>query len=710
MLRGKNMRDSSWAVFCLRFASSIFVVSFLCLLYWSSLLQEERLRSIDERLEVLEERVSALKNCNEFNGNGTSANEREASAENTALLPHRQSKHIDAKYPNLLADDTYYFKTLPTLLPQGFTPSGILRQASIGKANDLHPFSQWAHVSEWTSYCWPSAGDLQFGKYSALAKDLAIKIEERDTERQDLTAFWVHLRDGVFWQPLEKAHFSGEIDLAAHFLKKHKVTAEDFKFYFDAIKNPGVDVAQAVSLRLLFRDIESIEVIDDLTFVVYYKRAPIVGREGGTIYKLPYIALRNVISLKPLPSFVFKYRSDGKKIFADDGAKDYYQTSSLWAQQFVNHFAKRVIVSCGAWIFDGASDRQIRFRRNPDFYIPNYALFGAIEVYFLENFDAIWRDFMAQRIDSCELSSQNLVELDRFMDSSFYKREKEKGHEIKRIEYPYRAFAYIGWNQKKPFFTNKKVRQALSFAIDTKRLIQQNLNGQGIQISGPFFCFSSAYDSSLPPYPYDPDQARRMLAEAGWIDSDGDGIIDKEIDGKRVPFRFSLTYYVKNPVSRANVELISTLLRQIGIDCVLHGVDVADLSATIDDKSFDAYYLAWQLTPPPEDAEQVWHSQGATVKGSSNTIGFANPEADKIIELLKYEADPEVREKLYHRFDALIYDEAPYAFLYTPKTTLVYWSWLKNVFVPKDHQDIIPGADVEQPSVIHGWKIGGRND
>jgi peptide/nickel transport system substrate-binding protein len=317
---------------------------------------------------------------------------------------------------------------------------------------------------------------------------------------------------------------------------------------------------------------------------------------------------------------------------------------------------------------------------------------------------------MAQRIDVCELSSQNLVELERFMKSPFYEKEKSKGNEIKRIEYPYRAFAYIGWNQKKPFFKNKKVRQALSLAIDTKRLIQQNLNGQGVQISGPFFYFSSAYDASLPPYPYDPDQAKRMLAEAGWIDSDGDGIIDKEIDGKRVPFRFSLTYYVKNPVSRANVELVSTLLRQIGIDCVLNGVDLADLSASIDDKSFDAYYLAWQLTPPPEDPEQVWHSQGANVKGSSNTIAFANPEADKIIELLKYEANPEERTKLYHRFDALIYDEAPYAFLYTPKTTLVYWSWLKNVFVPKDRQDLIPGADVEQPSPIHGWKIGGRDD
>ena len=697
------MRDSSWAMFWLKVVSSIFVLSFLCLLYWSSLLQEDRLRSIDDRLTSIEESVHSLKNNN---GTFTAPSLNDNSIQATSFRPH-----IDSKYPNLLADDTYYSETLPKLLPKNFIPKGTLRMANIGKADDLHPFCGWANVSEWGSYCWPSAGDMQFGKYNDLAKDLAIKIEERETERQDLAAFWVHLRDGVMWQPLEKAHFSGEIDLAPHFLKKHKVTADDFKLYFDAIKNPGVDVTGAVTLRLLFRDLESIEVIDELTFVVYYKRAPFMASDSTPVYKLPYIALRNVISLKPLPCFVFKYQADGKKIFANDGAKDYYQTSSLWAQQFVNHFAKRVIVSCGAWTFDGASDRQIRFRRNPDFYIPNYALFQAMEIYFLENFDAIWRDFMAQRIDVCELSSQNLVELERFMKSPFYQKEKAKGNEIKRIEYPYRAFAYIGWNQKKPFFKNKKVRQALSFAIDTKRLIQQNLNGQGIQISGPFFCFSSAYDSSLPPYPYDPDQAKRMLAEAGWIDSDGDGIIDKEIDGKRVPFRFSLTYYVKNPVSRANVELVSTLLRQIGIDCVLNGVDLADLSASIDDKSFDAYYLAWQLTPPPEDPEQVWHSQGANLKGSSNTIGFANHEADKIIELLKYEADPEERMKLYHRFDALIYDEAPYAFLYTPKTTLVYWSWLKNVFVPKDRQDIIPGADSEQPSPTHGWKaIGGRDD
>jgi len=294
------------------------------------------------------------------------------------------------------------------------------------------------------------------------------------------------------------------------------------------------------------------------------------------------------------------------------------------------------------------------------------------------------------------------------MKSDFYKNEVKEGHEIKRIDYLARVFSFVAWNLKKPFFSSKKVRQALSMAVDTKRLIQQNLNGQGVPITGQFFCLSSAYDPSVKPYPYDPDEAKRMLRQEGWFDSDGDGIIDKEIDGKRVPFRFSLTYYVKNPVTRANVELISTLLRQIGIDCQLNGVDLADLSAITDDKSFDAYFLAWQLGTPPEDPEQMWHSQGATLKGSSNTIGFANPEADAIIERLKVESNEEERVKLYHRFDALLYDEAPYVFLYTPKRTLVYWSWLKNIFVPQDRQDLIPGADVEEPSLVHGWKENGR--
>ena len=170
-----------------------------------------------------------------------------------------------------------------------------------------------------------------------------------------------------------------------------------------------------------------------------------------------------------------------------------------------------------------------------------------------------------------------------------------------------------------------------------------------------------------------------------------------------MPFSFTLTYYVKNPTTKAICEYIATALKEIGIVCKPNGVDMADLSALFEDKDFDAVFLGWALASPPEDPKQLWDSIGAKQKGSSNAIGFANSEVDRIIKQLEYEHDPQKRIELYHRFHAIIYDEAPYTFLYAPKIALITRDYLQNVFIPADRQDLIPGANVGEPQSNLFW-------
>jgi peptide/nickel transport system substrate-binding protein len=198
-------------------------------------------------------------------------------------------------------------------------------------------------------------------------------------------------------------------------------------------------------------------------------------------------------------------------------------------------------------------------------------------------------------------------------------------------------------------------------------------------------------------------QAKHLLEEEGWYDRSGNGVIEKEINGEIVPFVFKLTYYVKNPTTKSICEYISTALKDVGIKCLLNGVDIADLSASMDDKSFDAYYLGWVLGAPPEDIRQIWYSKGAKEKGSSNSIGFSNPEVDKLVEALEFEDNVEKRNQLYHRFDAIIHEEAPYTFLFTPKIAMLYRENVHNVFLPIDRQDLVPGADVAEPDSSIFW-------
>src|SRR5262249_49083295 len=137
--------------------------------------------------------------------------------------------------------------------------------------------------------------------------------------------------------------------------------------------------------------------------------------------------------------------------------------------------------------------------------------------------------------------------------------------------------------------------------------------------------------------------------------------------------------------------------------CELSGVDITDLSRQFDDKSFDAIFMGWRLGGPPEDPRQIWHSSGAKEKGSSNAIGFSNPEIDKLIDQLNYEYDKTKRIELYHQFHHIIHAEAPYTFLYTPKVRLLYREYVQNIFIPRERQDLIPGANMPEPFLHAIW-------
>jgi peptide/nickel transport system substrate-binding protein len=415
-----------------------------------------------------------------------------------------------------------------------------------------------------------------------------------------------------------------------------------------------------------------------------------------------YTSFGMTCALEPLPCFVYQYFADGKKIIEEEGGYP-YRTSSIWAQNFSNHFAKNVIVCCGPFLFAGMNEEGIKFKRNPKFYDPLAVLIEEYHIVLRETVDAIWQDFKAKKIDLCYLSPNQLLDYKNFLNSTHYKKQKAAGYQINEFPYVEKAFFYIGWNEKKPFFQNKNLRQALTLAIDRRRIVEQNLNNMGILITGPFSPTSLAYDHSLSPFIYDPEEAVRLIEEEGWFDKDGDGIREKMVDGKKTPFKFTMTYYVKNISTKVICEYVATSLRSIGIGCDLYGVDLPDLSRNFEDKTFDAVFLGWSVAPPPEDPELLWHSALADKKGSANAIGFSNREADQIIEQLHYEYDPEKRKSLYHRFHEIIHEEAPYTFLYSPKRVLLCRDNVKNLFIPALRTDLIPDAQGGEPEFRAIW-------
>ncbi|WP_236558935.1 ABC transporter substrate-binding protein [Chlamydia sp. 17-3921] len=685
-----------------KFLKCVVAVS-LILLYWSSDLLEKDVKVVKKNITSLQEDIRELSRIIKQRVTQTTTSSQ------TLPVHSTQDTFLgalcgDSSYPNLLSIDPYVQQTLPRLLGENFIAKGILRTAHVGKPENFNPFNGFDYVISLYELCVPSLAKAHVGKYEAFSPDLAIKIEERSVlDGTGDKEFHVYLRPNVFWKPINASLFPKHIQLAESFSQSHPLTAHDFKFYYDVVMNPYVAEMRAVALRSYFEDIVSISVENDLKFIVRWKAHTIVNDEGKEDKKVLYSAFFNTLCLQPLPRFVYQHFANGEKIIKDDHDSEIYRKDSVWAQNFAEHWANNYIVSCGAFYFAGMDNEKVMFCRNPDHYNPLEALVEKHHAYFKDSSDSLFQDFKTGKLDIAYLPPNQGDNFEAFMKSAAYSKQVAKGEAIHELVFMDRCYTYIGWNCYSLFFQSREVRQAMNMAIDRDRIIEQCLDGRGYTISGPFAYCSPSYNHEIEGWHFSPEEAARLLEEDGWIDTDGDGIREKIIDGVIVPFRFRLCYFVKSFTARTIAEYVATACREIGIECSLLGLDTADLSLAFEEKNFDAILLGWSLGSPPEDPRALWHSEGAMEKGSANVVGFHNAEADSIIESLSYEYDAQERLQLYHRFHDLIHKEAPYAFLFSRKFSLLYKDYVKNVFVPKVRTDLIPEAQDETVNLKMVW-------
>jgi peptide/nickel transport system substrate-binding protein len=340
------------------------------------------------------------------------------------------------------------------------------------------------------------------------------------------------------------------------------------------------------------------------------------------------------------------------------------------------------------------SSEALELVRNPDYLEPYGALFEKISFIHKVSLNSAWQAFKMNELDSVYLMPSQWENYQAFISSKLYQKQKEKGLEIEQIQFLTRMYYFIGWNQKNRLFQDKKVRRALSFAIDRNQIISHFLKGFASPITGPFISNSSSNDPSLEPLPFDSKLACKLLNEQGWKLFEHKGI---RMDERGEIFQFKLMYYLKNELSQSICQYISNILREVGVDCQLEGVDYAEFLERYQKKDFDAIYMAWSLGMPPEDLSPTWSSAEAEVEGSTNLVGFKNQQVDLLLKKLKTCSDSALRKKYYREIHQLIYEEQPYTFLYVPHQIFLYRSYVGNVFIPKLRQDLINQGDIEEP-------------
>ena len=234
---------------------------------------------------------------------------------------------------------------------------------------------------------------------------------------------------------------------------------------------------------------------------------------------------------------------------------------------------------------------------------------------------------------------------------------------FRKYRYPAFAYTYLGYNLHRPMFQDKRVRQALSYAIDKQEIIDGVLLGLGQVASGPYKPGSWAHNSDVPLYRYDPQRARALLPEAGWQDSDGDGVLDR--GGK--PLAFTIVTNQGNDQRVKAGEIIQRRLSEVGVKVKLRVVEwAAFLKEFINPGNFDATILGWSGGIDP-DVYNVWHSS-KTGPGELNFIAFQNTEVDQLLEAGRRTFDQKERKRFYDRFQEILAEEQPYTFLYVPES------------------------------------------
>jgi peptide/nickel transport system substrate-binding protein len=227
------------------------------------------------------------------------------------------------------------------------------------------------------------------------------------------------------------------------------------------------------------------------------------------------------------------------------------------------------------------------------------------------------------------------------------------------------GYAFIAWQaglragKTETPFSDKRVRRAMTMLLDREKMIRDIWDGIGIVAKGPMNPESPASDPAMKPLPFDPVQAQALLAEAGWNDRDGDGILENDKGDK---FRFEYTYASSGEITERLARFVKSSFEKAGIIVTTRPVDWSRYQEILKLRDFDAITLSWGAAAPESDPRQIWHSE-STREGGDNFVQWKNAEADRLIEKGRRTMDEAERMQVWRELEALIAEEQPYTFV-----------------------------------------------
>jgi len=422
-----------------------------------------------------------------------------------------------------------------------------------------------------------------------------IKLNEKMEPHPHLALSWENSRDGLTW--------AFNLRKNARFHDGVELTAEDVKFTFDKIKDPAIN-SPYISI---FKNFEAVNVKDRYTVTINLKT--------------------------PLPSLPF---------YLDVGIlpKHLLMGKDIRKADFNYH-----PVGTGPFTIERWSLNEIMLKAHENYFEGRPRLDRVI-VKFFKDQRVVWAELMKGNVDCVILSYlKNYDVIEQIPNFNVYS-----------FLNPY--YYIVAFNGNNKCFAKREVRQALNYSIDKKKMVERVLRGKGKVSAGTIYPLSWVYDSRITPYAYEPKNALELLRKAGWRDTNGNHILDKDAR----EFEFVLLIVRGDDVAQECALQMQQQLLDIGMRMGVKSLPFPVMyEKFLSTKEFDAVLLSI-ISDDPDKNCLWWHS--SQMNGGFNVFSYRNKKVDELLEKGRTTLDREERKKVYYEFQREIYNDPPGIFLF----------------------------------------------